>query len=297
MMTRLIAATAILIGLAAPTAQAADGAADALVARGLELRREGKQAEALELFQRAHALAPSPRTLGQMGLVETSLKLWLDAETHLDASLATPTDPWVRKTTPLLDEALTLAHQHIGHVSVTGPAGAHVSIAGKDAGTLPLPAPIRVAEGTVLLTALAPGYKQLIQSVTVEGGAAVAVDLAMQPIEMRAPPSAPEAPPKAPSPPAPREAWRSWTAGSLLVAGAAAITWGAIWIAVDGNDHGADSAGRPLVYNTKTPGWIILGAGAAAAAAGGVVLLTAHRGDGEVALSALPGNLVLSRAV
>ena len=35
------------------------------------------------MFQRAHALAPSPRTLGQMGLVEASLEHWLDAETHL----------------------------------------------------------------------------------------------------------------------------------------------------------------------------------------------------------------------
>ena len=70
-------------------AQAAEPTADDLIVRGLELRRAAKPGEALELFQRAHALAPSPRTMGQIGLVEASLEHWLDAETHLTASLAT----------------------------------------------------------------------------------------------------------------------------------------------------------------------------------------------------------------
>jgi hypothetical protein len=93
----VVAITLGVIG-AARAAVASDGAADALVARGLELRREGKAAEALELFERAYSLSPSPRTVGQMGLAEASLQRWLDAEKHLNTSLGVADDPWVRKT-------------------------------------------------------------------------------------------------------------------------------------------------------------------------------------------------------
>src|SRR5262245_62039299 len=97
-MHRLAALTiGALIGLGSGTAQAAEPAPDELIARGLELRRQAKPEQALQMFQRAHALAPSPRTLGQMGLVEASLEHWLDADAHLTASLATPGDVWVKK--------------------------------------------------------------------------------------------------------------------------------------------------------------------------------------------------------
>src|SRR4029079_8120449 len=89
----------------AAVAHAEEPTADQLIARGLELRRDSKPEQALEMFQKAHALAPSPRTLGQMGLVEASREHWLDAEAHLIASLATPDDAWVRKNRAFLDQA------------------------------------------------------------------------------------------------------------------------------------------------------------------------------------------------
>ena len=89
---------AIVILCVSGVARADDRAtADAMIARGLELRREGKPDEALEQFQRAHALAPSARTLGQMGIVEGTLKHWTDAEDHLTAALALSNDAWVKK--------------------------------------------------------------------------------------------------------------------------------------------------------------------------------------------------------
>ncbi len=296
-MNRFVLGLAILSVLGtARVAVAADGAADALVARGLELRREGKAAEALELFERAYSLSPSPRTVGQMGLAEASLQRWLDAEKHLNASLGVADDIWVRKNKALVEQAIELTHKHVGHITITGPAGASISVAGNAVGTLPIPAPLRVVEGTSLVTATAPGFKQLIQSVTVLGGGRVAVDLAMQRSDV--PRAEPTAAPTSLVPlqriDDPEASWCPWTAGALFAAGAAAITWGAIWIAVDGNNHGADSTGRPLVYNTKTTGWIILGAGAATAAVGGIVLLSAHRGEADLALAARPAGFELA---
>jgi hypothetical protein len=293
-MNRFVIVTAALLALSSTRAAAADTSADALVARGLELRREGKTAEALELFARAYAIAPSPRTLGQMGLAEASLQHWLDAEKHLNSSLGSGEDPWVRKNMALLEQAIELTHRHVGHVAITGPAGAQVSVAGNPIGTLPIPAPVRVPEGNLLLTAMAPGYKQLIQTVTVPGGGRISVALTLEPLEVRSV-AAQAAAPVVPLQhiDTPESNWRPWTAGTLFAVGAAAITWGAIWVAVDGNNSCGDGPNCHSVYNTRTPGWVLLGVGGAAAVAGGVVLFTAHRGEAEVALAANVGGLRL----
>jgi hypothetical protein len=294
-MNRFAVFIAALLALSSTRAVAAvDTSADALVARGLELRRQGKTAEALELFARAHAIAPSPRTSGQMGLAEASLQHWLDAEKHLNSSLASSEDSWVRKNKSLLEQAIDLTHKHVGHVSITGPTGAQVSIAGNVIGTLPIPAPIRAPEGALLLTAIGPGYKQLTQTVNVPGGGRVSVTLVLEPLDVRA--AAPSAQPVVPLQhvDSGESHWRPWTAGALFAVGAAAIAWGAIWVAVDGNDSCGDGPTCHDVYNTRKPGWVILGVGAAAAVSGGVVLFTAHRGDSEVGLAASAAGLRLA---
>jgi hypothetical protein len=229
-----------------------------------------------------------------MGLVETSLERWLDAEVHLSASLAAHDDPWVRKTSALLEQALEITHHHIGELTLSGPDGAQVSIAGRTIGRLPL-APVRVAEGNVVVAAVVPGFKQSVQTVSVSGGGRASVALELQPIEVKPtmPISHSPAPPLVPAP-AP-DTWRPWTAAGLFVAGGAAVVWGAIWISVDGNDScGSSVLTCRTVYNTKTPGWILVGSGAAVALAGGVVLLTAHRADSELALTATPQSLFLA---
>ena len=73
-MRALVICAVLAIFSPVASAAGAETEADGLIARGLELRRQEKQTDALDLFQRAHAIAPSPRTLGQMGLVEASLQ-------------------------------------------------------------------------------------------------------------------------------------------------------------------------------------------------------------------------------
>jgi hypothetical protein len=92
-----------------------------------------------------------------------------------------------------------------------------------------------------------------------------------------------------------RPAWKTWTGAGLVAAGAGLLTWGIVWIAVDGNDR--CPIGGPActtVYDTKTPGWILAAGGAAAAAGGAVLLFTGRRGDdSNVALAATPTSLSL----
>ena len=211
----------IVSGFAAPARAAQDRAADALIARGLELRREKKPQEALEMFQRAHAVDPSPRTLGQMGLVEDTLEHWVDSETHLVAALAVPQDAWVRKNRPLLEQTLTSVRTHIGQLTFSGPAGATVTVGGRLAGSLPAISPVRVAAGPVVVTASAPGSKQFVTTVNVQAGMETPIVIALEPIELRpAVPVAPEPPRPLRPEVQPHASWRTWTGVGLLAGGA-----------------------------------------------------------------------------
>ena len=186
---KLAIVTAIILLSAAHAALAGDDkAADAMIAKGLELRREGRGLDALEMFQKAHTIAPSPRTFGQLGLAETAVEHWADAEEHLIASLAAAQDPWVHKNHAGLQQALTLVGQHIGQIALTGPSGAAVIISGKSAGPLPLAKAIRVNAGSALVTATSPGFKQFEMSVPVEAGKETQLKIVLEPIPLSSPP-------------------------------------------------------------------------------------------------------------
>ena len=266
--------------------RAAEPGADTLIEQGLSLRRDGKPEQALEMFRKAHTLAPSPRTFGQMGLVETSLKKWVDGEKHLSVSLANPDDRWVIKNRAFLDEALGLCRSHVGDLIVTGPAGAEVFVAGQSVGTLPAVPALRLAEGTISVSASAPGFKPFEQTVTIRPGARSPLAIALDPVA-----ATPVVAPAAPVAPAPKPApliatvpptrsesspgsWHTWAGVSLAVAGAAALGWGIYWIVIDKN-----SAGGNQQYDTQTYGLILTGAGVAALAGGAVIFLTGHSTD------------------
>jgi hypothetical protein len=292
-----------LLALMCGRARAADQSADDLIARGLELRRASKPVDALEMFQRAHALSPSPRTLGQMGLVETSLEHWMDADAHLAATLSTPEDPWVKKNRAFLDQALGVCRGHIGELAVTGPDGTDVAVDGKHVGTLPAMEPVRLVEGNVVVTANSNGFKDFSKTVAIAGGSKTSLAIVLDPMERR-PAVALSAPTPLPAAPGaasvavderrPSRA-RPVIGTGLIAAGAALLTWGVVWIAIDGND--VCSTGGPAcltVRDTKTGGWILTAAGAAAAAGGTVLLLTGrHREGSSVAIGVTPTSLSL----
>src|ERR1035438_5559624 len=88
-----IFAAVLLLGGAA---RAADTNAQVgeLISQGIKLRLQGKNAEALDLFLKAHALVPSARTLGQIGSAEVALHRWTEAERHLEDALSRHDSPW-----------------------------------------------------------------------------------------------------------------------------------------------------------------------------------------------------------
>lgn len=281
-------------------AAAAEDPTDVLLRRGAELRKQERHQEALDLFRKAHALSPSGRTFAQMGLAEFSLKAYVDAETHLAAALASDST-WVAKNRAVLEQALADVRKHVAIVTVSGPAGADVAVNGRPVGRLPLSEPLHIAEGRVRIEGTAPDHQPATLDVTLGGGKDFQATLDLVPVAPAL--SAPGASGQAPAPPLlaggatadTGHRWQPWVAGGLLALSVAALTTGIVWASVDGNAACDIPATAPMgsrcgrVYDTKSRGWIAIGAGAAAGIAGGIVLWKGRERDVQVGVG--PGTL------
>lgn len=238
----LLALLALACGswlLAAPAdAQARDDDdADALIKQGIELRRAGRDVEALDQFRRANERAPSPRAQAQMGLADQALGRWPEAEDHITRALASPEDPWIVKNRPTLESAITAIGEHLGSLDILGePAGAEILVQGQVAGKLPLGRPLRVTAGSVVLEVRAAGHLPLIRTLTVAAGQLSRESVTLPSVagstlasarpsgaDLPSPPRAPADDGSAPAP-AGRLRTLAWVA---LVAGAASAAVGA----------------------------------------------------------------------
>jgi hypothetical protein len=268
--------------------------ADALIEQGIALRQKHQFLDALELFQRAHAAAPSGKTLAQIGLTEGSLKRWVDAEAHLAAALDAHDTPWIddAKNREAISQALALVRTHVGLVSVVGPAGAEIAIAGASIGRLPLPGPIHLAEGRVRIEGSGDGRQSAAVDLLVPGGHELTVhlNLPLLPVSVAHRDAAPVAPEASAPPPAEPSlldtapeatSWKTWTGGGFLAVSAGLIATGIVWVAMDGRDTCNPPPGdRCLrVYDTKTQGLVTGAAGVVAGVVGGVLVWQGHRSD------------------
>ena len=147
------------------------GEAEALIRQGVELRAQKKDERALPLFEKAYQISRTPRTAGQLGLVEMALGYFVDAEKYLSEAVASPDHPWVAKNLATLKAQLATAKSQIGELYIVGePAGAEVLVNGKAVGKLPLSTPIRLDKGRADVQVRAPGYVASTDTVTMVGG-------------------------------------------------------------------------------------------------------------------------------
>jgi hypothetical protein len=272
-----------------------DPATESLIRRGVELRKADRNEDALDMFQKAHALTPSGRTLAQMGLAEFSLKRFVDAENHLAAALTTDL-PWVVHNRAPLEQALASVRSHVAIVDIVGPDGAEVAVNGRSVGRLPLLEPVHIAEGSIRIEGTAPNHQPSALDVTVAGGRGFKVTLDLSPITPALPAQLAQLLPAGPQSAAARTAdassagWRPWAEGGLLAASAVAITAGVIWLAVD-NDSTCNipsiaPAGSRCsrLYDTKAQGWTAIGVGALAGLGGALLLWQAYQPDVQIGL-------------
>jgi len=295
----LVAMLLLMAVLWEGAAHAAEPAkAEELIRQGVTLRRSGKDQAALPLFQKANEIGHTPRTAAQLGLCELALGYMVEAERDLQQALDSPTDGWVAKNKGVLEKSLRSAQAGIGELSISGsPSGAEVLVNGKPAGQLPLPSPVKVAQGAATVTVQADGYFSLTSQVSVKGGQRLEVNstLAKRPAATPPPLAVNPAPGTLDIPK--RETEREADTGadnrktltilgwSLVGVGAGAAVAGGVMLATSGSDC---KPMPPFECNTlprsKTPGWILLGGGLATAVAGGIVLFSRPAAKVEVGL-------------
>jgi len=150
---------------------AADADAEAHLKKGLELRRKGKDTDALAEFEEAMRISPSGRARAQVGLAQMAIGLFEAAETNVSQVLnATADDPWVNSHRPALKDALAKIRSHLGTLNASGePQGATVEVNGTAVGKLPCS--VRVQAGDAVVKVLAPGFIPISRTVSVEARA------------------------------------------------------------------------------------------------------------------------------
>jgi hypothetical protein len=177
----LIAAT--LVATVPAVAQPPESV-DALVKKGVELRRQLRDREALVEFQKALAISRLPKVLAQVALAEQAIGLWVKAEVDLEEAMATkPADPWIEKNRGQLQDALQTIKGHLGSVEIWGsPDGAEVSINGEVKGTLPLAHPVRLSDDQVTLVVRAKGFFDVTRAVNVSPGTVAREHVELRPM-------------------------------------------------------------------------------------------------------------------
>lgn len=131
----------VVTALAAPHAASATPEEDAelLLKKGHQARVDHDDARALELFEEADRLAPSPRTKAQIGLTLHGLGRWLACHRALSEALRTPKHPWIAKNRSTLETTRTFVEEQLGVIELRGADAGAVSV--DDEPALPLTPP------------------------------------------------------------------------------------------------------------------------------------------------------------
>lgn len=156
---------------------------EALIKEGLELRRAGRDSDALAKFEAAYNQSKTPRAAAQWGLCLQAVSRWSEADPLLAEALSATQDPWVKKNRQVIKDSQEAVKAHVGRIEVLGdPVGAVVTVAGRTVGNLPLPGAVTVNEGSVDVEVTANGYKRAVRTLTVGGASYQRVVMRLEPV-------------------------------------------------------------------------------------------------------------------
>lgn len=145
---------------------------DAIVERGIELRRVGHEEAALAVFESALAKSPdSTRVKVHLAATHQALGQWLEAERYLSHVLQQSEDPYIRRHRATLEKAYAFVDKRLGSLDVVGgPEGAELVLSGRTIGQLPLSSPVRVPVGSYVLEVRKEGYYSVSRPIAIGGG-------------------------------------------------------------------------------------------------------------------------------
>jgi hypothetical protein len=232
-----------------------------LYEEGLKLHDKDKEAEALEKFQKSYAIYPSPNTLVSIAREEQLTGKALDALRHYREALKQPL---------LNPKNATLAKQYIvelepkfGRVTVTGPSGTKVTIAGVTA-RLPMDEPVDVEPGNLAIEGDHDG-KTLVGTGSVAAGKFASIELKAKDEPTAVGPATPppstqppthdhvvEPPPVAPSERTSFWGWRSITGLSLVGVGVIGVGLGFVFNGQKSSKQDAVAADNEKLGNSTT---------------------------------------------
>ncbi len=174
---------AMLIAYASFVTPASAGdAAQEHMRRGVELRKDNRDRDALREFQEAYALSPAAGIRAQIGLAEQALGEWTSSESDLQAALQAD-DPWIARNRQVLDQALEFVNSQLGWVDVhCNVNGAELVVNDSPVGRTPTDKAVRVAAGKARVRLKADGYLPAERLVPIEARGHSLVDVVLKPI-------------------------------------------------------------------------------------------------------------------
>lgn len=299
-----VAGVVLATSLVCADAQADPAAeADALIARGLDLREQGKDEEALGLFRQAQQKAPSPRARAQVALAEQALGMWVSAETDLSAATADKSDPWIAKNRGPLETALATIRKRLTSLEVRGAENADVYIDGHKLGSGA--GPYRVEAGRRTLEVRAQGYTPTSRAIDLPAGGTARENVSLVLAPVVAPPSKPTEPPPLREDPGHGQRILGWV---FVGAGAALLATGGASLLVRKNyvdDYNGDDSCPGIGVANQPPGcasqidsthtWmtvaiVTLIAGGASLIGGGVIIATAPKASSTSGAGSRPSS-------
>lgn len=199
---RLIITALLLLPLRAAAQPSADVQAEyrEIAARAVSEFEAEHFAEARRLFEQAHKLWPSARTLRTLGMTAFDLERYPQALAELQAALDDPRRPLVGDQRAKVEALLERTRDHLGSFSLTlSPATAELAIDGvARAHSAGQKLALRVGEHTLLVQA--PGYRPVQQTLNVRARQDEPLRIELEPEPP--PPAAQQSAPKLPEAPA-----------------------------------------------------------------------------------------------
>lgn len=145
---------------------------EALLKRGIQLRRDGADEDALAVFLEAEAKAPSSvRVLLHVATAAQAASKWVMADAYLEKASSHQEDEYYRRYATEIEEVRAATAQRVGDFRVLGePDGAEVILNGELIGTLPMASPRSIEAGSYVLEVTKPGFYALRRPIAVRGG-------------------------------------------------------------------------------------------------------------------------------
>lgn len=151
----------------------------------------GRYAEARALFTRAHALAPSARTLRGLGMTEFELRNYVVSARMLEEALVSPVRALEGELRAHTEGLLARARGFVGRFTLRlSPANTQLLVDGAPA-VLERDGAVALSVGDHTLQARADGYSTVTHTLSVNGGEQTTLNVTLQPQAALTPTPAP----------------------------------------------------------------------------------------------------------